>query len=169
MTVKDENRKGIGKLAEKRVNVSQLSSLQPYKTIDAKPKTTLYVLLVLSVSMLFVNSIRILGVITLLIEGFLFYKLKSHTLFAFYDDFFTVFQNDDQDTCQQIFWNDIDEWNVQNNSSTGGVLNCVLVDKSALQVRTLSSIAVFSQFEKKAKTKESNYKRKEAMKAKNKK
>ncbi|NCB32900.1 MAG: hypothetical protein EOM64_03290 [Erysipelotrichia bacterium] len=157
--------KEIKNLADNMIPASQLSSLRPYKTIDAKPNTALYFLIVLSFAMLFVKSIRILGVLTLVIEAFLFVKIKSYILFAFYDEFFAVYQEDSSDTCRQIFWNDIAEWNIQNNSSTGGILTCIMQDKSKLQIRTLRPVALFNEFEKKAKIKESNYKMKASMKS----
>lgn len=87
----------------------------------------------------------VLGILLCALALFVQIKGKSYTQFAFYPDYFVVFDPADPDHCQKIARQDVQEWTIDTNHGTTQTLK---VKVSAYNQSLLSSHRVYRIFHK---------------------
>lgn len=91
----------------------------PLQTINGKPVFAIWTAMILGIVLLIAgwwfHGAIVLGILLCALALFVQIKGKSYTQFAFYPDYFVVFNQEDPDHCQKIARQDVQEWTIDTN------------------------------------------------------
>lgn len=135
------------------MNTADLPADHPLQTINGKPVFAIWTAMILGIVLLIAgwwfHGAIVLGILLCALALFVQIKGKSYTQFAFYPDYFVVFNQEDPDHCQKIAWQDVQEWTIDTNHGTTQTLKVkVSAYNQPLLVPLLSSHRVYRIFHK---------------------
>ncbi len=129
------------------VNAFPVSSVEELgvakKEISTKPYIALSACLVISVVMMFFSStMRILGIIVLLLTIYAFVKIPNEKRIVFYETCMVIYPPKQKELCQKIDFDEIIEWVVRQGKTGGDQLVLRLEGDKYIQTESFNSTRI---------------------------
>lgn len=107
-------------LRAKRCLISELpENDKPVKTVSMKPYTSIAVCIIFSIVMIITNFIPIAGWIIIAIAIVVSIKIPNYKIMDAYQDYFVIYQRNDNTYCQLVHWNEVLEWAFKQGKGAG--------------------------------------------------
>ncbi len=128
----------------------------PEKKIQTKPYIAITVVLVVGIALLFLKSMRILGVVLIALSLFALWQIKGRLQMEIYSTYAVFYPVGHPDECQIFYYNDVIQWSIDHRQGQPDTMKIELKDDKMILQPIANSDQVLSAFNKKMADKEYN-------------
>ena len=83
---------------------------KPVVSINIKPYVSIIVCILVGILMIATQFVWIVGAILIVVALLVLWKTPNYTLLEAYPDYFVVYTRGDEEFCQMVRWDEVQEW-----------------------------------------------------------
>ena len=101
-------------MEEMRAKLCRIADLpqsgKPVVSINIKPYVSIIVCILVGILMIATQFVWIVGAILIVVALLVLWKTPNYTLLEAYPDYFVVYTRGDEEFCQMVRWDEVQEW-----------------------------------------------------------
>lgn len=149
----------------KMIKQSEVASFgKPIVEVKTKPYFAINLCLIVGVACIIYRKLWVLGVFMLVLAIFALWKVPNEKRVDFFEDFFIIYYPDQNELCQLIRHEDVEEWYIRNGTNTPDFFQLKLKGNQIVSVECFNSSKIVRRLNKVMPEREANKKKIDNMK-----